>query len=91
MWNKELQKGLLPASVEGYLESRLNGKQPSVLMVLLKIASGVWFQLKATWKVVYAGTMGLWMTAIAHPASPETSLCWKKKIQIFTPYMMFSA
>lgn len=54
--------------MEGCLESRLNGKQPNVLMVLLKIANSIWFQLKATWKVVYAGTVGLWMTAIAHPS-----------------------
>lgn len=49
-------------------------------MVLLKIANSIWFQLKATWKVVYAGTVGLWMTAIAHPSeSWNISMLEKKK------------
>lgn len=62
-------------------------------MVLLKIANSIWFQLKATWKVVYAGTVGLWMTAIAHPSeSWNISMLEKKKKNLIPiPYMKFSA
>lgn len=61
-------------------------------MVLLKIANSIWFQLKATWKVVYAGTVGLWMTAIARPSeSWNISMLEKKKNLIPIPYMKFSA